>query len=117
MLQSGFEYSNPVSQTFFKSLSTTPHFPNPHPTDSGFYPNRFYSDPVLSTQMLQSGFEYSNPVSQTFFKSLSTTPHFPNPHPTDSGLYQFRIFSQPFYSTTILYYARGGLGWLVSWLG
>ena len=34
LFPSGFEYSDPNSQTFFKSLSTTLHFPNPHPTDS-----------------------------------------------------------------------------------
>jgi hypothetical protein len=39
------------SQTFFKSLSHSLHFPNPHPTDSAFYPKDF----------IRSSFEYSDP--------------------------------------------------------
>ena len=73
MLNSQFPILN--SQTFFKSLSTTPHFPNPHPTDTVFSPK----------DLIRSAFEYSDPNSQTFFKSLSTTPHFPNPHPPNSA--------------------------------
>jgi hypothetical protein len=52
------QYSHPhfstqilFPQTFFKSLSSIPHFPNPHPTDSASYPKDF----------IRSSFEYSDP--------------------------------------------------------
>ena len=66
----------PVSQTFFKSLSPTPHSPIPQPTD----------------------FEYPNSRFSNFFQITFTHPSLP-----DSATYRFSILSEGFYFVSMLF--------------
>ena len=83
-----------ISETFFKSLSSTLHFPNPHSIESAFY--RFCILSILHPIrriLFRSGFEYSDPILSTqnsistnFFQITFTKPSLP-----ESAFYRFCI--------------------------